>query len=124
MHITDFSIFNKRRCESENGFNHKLNDWTLSDWFLAFIGEAGEAANVAKKLNRIRDGIPGNRNITEAELRAQLRREIADAYIYLDLMAQSEGIDLEAAVIETFDAKSEQIGYGVRLAKIIKANKL
>ena len=35
---------------------------------LAATGKFGEAANVAKKLNRIRDGIPGNTQ-TEAELR-------------------------------------------------------
>jgi hypothetical protein len=76
----------------------------------ATFGELGEAANVAKKLNRVRDGIPGNKQ-SASELRAKLANEIADAYIYLDLMAQSQGIDLSTAVVQTFNAKSLEIGY-------------
>ncbi len=52
-----FSVINRARCESPEGFNHALQSWSLSDWFTAILGELGEAANVAKKLNRIRDGI-------------------------------------------------------------------
>jgi hypothetical protein len=58
MNFKDFSVFNKRRCEAKNGFNQALDSWSLSDWFTATLGELGEAANVAKKLNRVRDGIP------------------------------------------------------------------
>lgn len=54
-----------------------LNEWSLSDWFTATMGELGEAANIAKKLNRYRDGIAGN-VLTEQELRAELADEIAD----------------------------------------------
>lgn len=109
MQFHEFSDINRQRCESDVGFNHALNSWSLSDWFTAAIGEFGEAANIAKKLNRIRDGIPGNKQ-TETELREMLRREIADTFIYLDLLAQSEGIDLESAVRETFNAKSRELG--------------
>lgn len=56
-----FSAVNRKRCESPDGFNHALDSWSLSDWFLAVLGEFGEAANVGKKLNRVRDGIPGNK---------------------------------------------------------------
>lgn len=104
-----FSIVNRMRSESPAGFNHKLSDWSLSDWFTATLGELGEAANVAKKLNRVRDGIPGN-DLPEVELRAALRRELADTFIYLDLLCQREGIDLGEAVREAFNAKSRQIG--------------
>src|SRR5882672_8712220 len=94
MDFHDFSTFNRRRCESPKGFNHPLMDWSLSDWMTATLGELGEAANVAKKLNRVRDGIPGN-DKTPAELEAMLADELADAFIYLDLLAQSQGIDLQ-----------------------------
>jgi NTP pyrophosphatase (non-canonical NTP hydrolase) len=110
-----FSATNRTRCESALGFSHPIGSWSLSDWFTATLGELGEAANVAKKLNRIRDGIPGN-ILSEAELRAQLRREIADAFCYLDLLAQAAGFSLEDAVRETWDAKSVQIGYPGRLS--------
>jgi NTP pyrophosphatase (non-canonical NTP hydrolase) len=105
-----FSRMNRERCESPQGFNHPLNSWSLSDWMTATFGELGEAANVAKKLNRVRDGIPGNKETPE-QLRAQLASELADTFIYLDLMAQSEGIDLPAAITNKFAAKSAEIGY-------------
>ncbi len=110
MQFKDFSLFNRRRCESPKGFNHKLDSWSLSDWFTATLGELGEAANIAKKLNRVRDGIPGNKETPE-ELQAALRHEVADAFIYLDLLAQSAGFQLEDAVIEKFNITSRKIGY-------------
>jgi NTP pyrophosphatase (non-canonical NTP hydrolase) len=82
---------------------------------MATFGELGEAANVGKKLNRVRDGIPGNDESVD-QLRAKLRAELADTLIYLDLLAQSEGIDLMEALIETFDAKSAKLGYPKKLA--------
>jgi NTP pyrophosphatase (non-canonical NTP hydrolase) len=114
MTFSGFSAANRARCESPEGFGHALDSWSLSDWFTATMGELGEAANNAKKLNRVRDGIKGN-TVAEAELRAKLRNEIADTFIYLDLLAQSAGINLEDAVRDTFDAKSAEIGYGKRL---------
>lgn len=113
MNLHDFSRLNRARCEAPNGFNHALNSWSLSDWMTATLGELGEAANVAKKLNRVRDGIPGNKE-SEAQLRAKFARELADTFIYLDLMAQAAGIDLPAVVVEVFNAKSEQIGCPIR----------
>lgn len=89
-----FSQRNKERCESPNGFNHKLSSWSLSDWMTALVGEVGEAANIVKKLNRIRDGIPGNTE-SETSLYLNLYKELADVAIYLDLFAQALGIDLE-----------------------------
>jgi NTP pyrophosphatase (non-canonical NTP hydrolase) len=77
---------------------------------VAVLGELGEAANVLKKLNRVRDGIPGNKETPE-QLREKFAHELADAYVYLDLLCQSYDIDLENAVNEVFEAKSEQIGY-------------
>lgn len=115
MQFRDFSAANRARCERNDGFSHRLTDWSLSDWMTATIGELGEAANVAKKLNRVRDRIPGNSE-TPDELRANLADELADAFIYLDLLAQSQGIDLEAAVIAKFNRTSAKIGYGEILA--------
>lgn len=105
-----FSEINRERCEHPNGFNHQLSDWSLSDWMVACTGELGEAANVIKKLNRIRDNIPGNTH-SEENLRWQLRRELCDTFIYLDLMCQAAGFTLGSEVLKTFDSKSEMIGY-------------
>jgi NTP pyrophosphatase (non-canonical NTP hydrolase) len=40
-----------------------------------------------------------------------LADEIADAFIYLDLMAQSQGIVLQDAVLDKFQRTSAKIGY-------------
>ena len=109
-----FAAANRTRCESADGFGHPVSGWSISDWFLATVGEFGEAANVAKKLNRIRDGIPGNTQ-TEPELRAALADELADAYIYLDLLAQSQGIRLASAIVSKWNRSSVKLGYPVLL---------
>lgn len=110
MTFNEFSEINKARCQSPTGFQHNLSDWSLSDWFTAVLGELGEAANIAKKLNRYRDGIRGNTE-SEDDLRDKLKREMADTFIYLDLAAQSAGFRLGDVVQEVFDAKSREIGY-------------
>lgn len=105
-----FSERNRRRCESPAGFNHALDSWSLSDWTTATTGELGEAANIVKKLNRVRDGIPGNAE-TSQELRDKLADELADAAIYLDLLAQAAGFDLETIREAKFQRTSRKIGY-------------
>jgi NTP pyrophosphatase (non-canonical NTP hydrolase) len=105
-----FSNRNRIRCEHPSGFNHPLSSWTLSDWTTATLGELGEAANIVKKLNRYRDGIPGNVE-TEEELRAALADEIADTVIYLDLLAQAAGLDLTTIRDAKFAKTSKKIGY-------------
>ena len=110
MTFGQFSQANRERCESPQGFNHPLVGWSTSDWMTATMGELGEAANVVKKLNRVRDGVPGNKQ-TEQQLRDQLRKEIGDVFVYLDLMAQSLGFNIADAAAEVFNAKSADIGY-------------
>lgn len=110
MNMQEFSKLNRERCESPNGFNHSLHSWSTSDWFTATMGELGEAANIAKKLNRVRDGIPGNTETPE-QLKQMLGKELADTFIYLDLLAQSVGIDLATAVMYKFDETSRKIGF-------------
>jgi NTP pyrophosphatase (non-canonical NTP hydrolase) len=106
----NFSVRNRMRCESPKGFHHKLTDWSLSDWMTALTGEVGEAANIVKKLNRIRDGIPGNTQSRE-ELEHALGEELADIAVYLDLMAQAAGFDLEGIREVKFQKTSAKIGY-------------
>lgn len=115
MDMLAFSELNRLRCESSHGFDHALDSWSTSDWMTATFGELGEAANVAKKLNRVRDGIPGNSE-TEEELQAKLADELADTFIYLDLLCQSRGICLESAVASKFDRTSAKVGFYDRKA--------
>lgn len=113
INMNEFSAANRARCEAKAGFNHDLHSWSLSDWMTATTGELGEAANIVKKLNRYRDGINGNKE-AEADLRAKLKRELGDVFVYLDLMAQAAGFRLSDAVAEVFNAKSAEIGYPVK----------
>ncbi len=76
----------------------------------AVAGEVGEAANVIKKLNRVRDGIPGNKE-SESQLRVMLADELADIAIYLDLLSQAAGFDLEAIRETKFCRTSQKMGY-------------
>lgn len=110
MGMKQFARRNRRRCEAASGFAHSLDSWSLSDWMTATVGELGEAANVLKKLNRVRDGIPGN-DRTPERLRHDFADELADTFIYLDLLAQAAGIELADAVTRKFEITSAKIGY-------------
>jgi len=118
MTVTDdikrgFALFsgnNLLRCEHPKGFNHNINSWSASDWITAVLGELGETANIIKKLNRVRDRIPGNKE-SETELREMLADELADTFIYLDLLVMSQGLDLAEIVLVKFDKTSKKIGY-------------
>lgn len=80
-----------------------LNEWSLADWVIAVGGEAGEALNVVKKLNRDRDGQPGNTR-TREQLLSDLAAELADVVIYLDIVLHSEGAGVLGMLwnVETF----------------------
>lgn len=108
--VKTFSERNRERCESPNGFNHRLESWSLSDWLTATAGELGEAANIIKKMNRVRDGIPGNAE-DSLSLAPLLAEELADVAVYLDLLAQAAGFDLEQIREQKFAKTSKKIGY-------------
>lgn len=109
--MQDFARENRARCEAANGFRQPIESWSLSDWMTATAGELGEAANVIKKLNRVRDGVTNVGDPSEPQLRSDLADELADTFIYLDLLAQAAGVDLAAAVRAKFDRTSAKIGY-------------
>ncbi len=91
-----------------------ISSWSASDWAVALAGEVGELCNVVKKLNRYRDDITGNKE-QFSELRTMLWKEVADVYLYLDLFAQSEDIDLGEAVARKFNETSFKNGFPERL---------
>lgn len=93
---------------------HQGGKWSLSDWGVALAGEVGELCNVIKKLNRVRDGLKGNKETPE-ELSVALWKEAADVYIYLDLLAQAAGFDLGEAIAKKFNETSEKNGFPERL---------
>lgn len=89
--------------------------WTLADWSNAMLGEAGEAANIVKKLRRGETGTPSAVDPDRAELVRRLGEELADVVIYLTLLAAKAGVDLAEAIVDKFDAVSIREGYPDRL---------
>lgn len=104
---------NVTRCQRWHGAESE--PWSGADWSNAMCGEAGEAANVVKKLRRHETGATNDGDPTPDELRAMLAHELADVCIYLDLLGQHYDIDLGAAVAEKFDIVSERYGWPERL---------
>lgn len=92
-----------------------LQEWSSLEWAGAMCGEAGEAANVAKKLKRVDTGLKGSDRTPREELLAKYKKEIGDVFLYLDLMAQREGLTLEECVVYAFNQTSEKEGFPQRL---------
>jgi NTP pyrophosphatase (non-canonical NTP hydrolase) len=94
----------------------EADEWSGADWSNAMCGEAGEAANVVKKLRRheTHTGTTYNTPAVDALLPA-LAEELADVVTYCDLLADKYGINLEAAVVAKFNRVSEAQDFPERL---------
>lgn len=115
MILQEFSKVNLQRCLKWHPAG--IDSWSLSDWAVAAAGEMGEACDVIKKLNRLRDGLVGNKAGQQdvLALNVALGDEIADAVIYLDLLAQRAGLSLARCVAKKFNAVSERNGFSERI---------
>jgi NTP pyrophosphatase (non-canonical NTP hydrolase) len=103
-----------RACRWHPGFPTD-DTWNGADWSNAMCGEAGEAANVVKKLRRHETGHHGALDGDEAELRNALADELADVVIYADLLAEKYDISLADAIVRKFNVVSERQGFPERL---------
>lgn len=98
-----------------------VRQWSVLEIAGEMCGEAGEAANVAKKLLRLElGGGRGNAHaehaITERDqLVDKLKREIGDTIICLAKLAEAGGVQLDDCVRTAFNTKSEQMGFPERL---------
>ena len=97
-----------------------ITDWSPERWAVAMQGEAGEVCNALKKLFRIEDEIanindPDRQISTREGAIAKIGEEIADTFLYLNLLACRLGISLEAEVIAKFNSTSEKYGFPERL---------
>lgn len=104
---------NFTRCERWHGPGS--DPWTLADWSNALCGEAGELANVIKKIRRQQTGCRNDGDPTMRELCAAAAAELADVVIYADLLASQLGVDLGDAVVDKFNKVSEKFGFPERL---------
>jgi NTP pyrophosphatase (non-canonical NTP hydrolase) len=115
--FADVTAANRSRAERWHpGFPADGADWTIADWSNAVCGEAGELANVIKKLRRHECGLRGEGDPTADDLRAMAAEEIADVILYADLLATKLGVDLPAAIVAKFDKVSERQGFPERLS--------
>lgn len=91
-------------------------EWNGADWSNAMCGEAGEAANIVKKLRRHETGMGRSYNTPDLEaLHAKLGKELADIIIYADILGWYYGIDLPSAVVEKFNEVSAAQDFPERL---------
>lgn len=107
------------RCKKWHG-EKGIDDWSVLEWAGATCGEAGELANVAKKILRIEHGMQsiGDAGLTKDNLEALDRKyaqECADVFLYLVLNAAKRKVNLAKAIIDTFNNKSEEYGFFQRL---------
>lgn len=99
----------KGKVISPNG----LADWPVVNYTNAMAGEAGEACNVATKINR--GDFTADDGTIEDRAKKKLADELADTIIYADLAAARAGIDLGKAIREKFNETSVKVGSEVML---------
>ena len=70
-----------------------------------------------KKMERVqRGGIDGGSSYTAKDIdKEMLKEEIGGIAIYLDLLASLLDIDLQEAMVDTFNEKSEKYGFQERV---------
>ncbi len=116
-----FRSFRKtNRARAERWHKGGIFEWSVSDWAMAMAGEAGEVCNAVKKLRRIQDDLPNisdsDRQLSTAKAAVDaIGEELADTFIYLDLLAQRLDIDLLDVIVKKFNKVSERYGFPERL---------
>lgn len=89
---------------------HDINLWSTLEWAGSMCGEAGEAANIAKKIKRIDCGSKKKSKKSREELVRHLGEELADTVLYADLIAISLGLELEDLIKDKFNKDSLKDG--------------
>lgn len=110
LNIADFSELSAERAE--NGFKTYRNV-PITYWTTALAGEVGELCNMIKKIERVKNGgIDGGSSYTAASLsKDNLAEEIGGIFIYLNLLSRLLDVDMEEAIIDTFNSKSDKYGF-------------
>lgn len=113
--FAELSAGNRQRAERWHPGFPEDDDWSGADWSNAMCGEAGEYANIIKKIRRHETGAANEGDPPVEELKRKAARELADVVIYADLNASYLGIDLGEAIREKFNQKSVEYGFPERL---------
>lgn len=111
-----FAALRKANAARKIRWHGEADEWSGADWSNAMCGEAGEAANVVKKLRRHETHTGTAYNTPEiVALLPMLAEELADVVTYADLLAHKYGIDLAAAVVAKFNRVSAAQDFPERL---------
>lgn len=108
----EFNLANIQRCYESMP---ACTEWSLADWGVALAGEVGEACNIIKKLKRLEADFPSNSGVDRENLYAELSKELADVFTYLDLLCDSAGYNLEDVVTQKFNEVSDRFGSDIKL---------
>lgn len=116
MNLDDFQTVNEVR--GQRWHQGDLSQWSALEWAGAMAGEAGEAANAAKKLRRLDLALPnreaGLSQDDAAPLREQVAKECADTIIYALLLMSLMGVRASDVIADVFDRKSVEYGFPER----------
>lgn len=123
--MLDLDILQKTAAtRSDRWHDTPESKWSLLEWAGAMCGEAGEAANYAKKLKRLQTQM---RNLDKRGLKSPsiedqsefYKRntclEAADAIVYAVSVINEAGGSVEEVVREVFNNKSAEYGFPERV---------
>lgn len=111
--LAELSRINRSRCDR---WHSAGEPWISSDWSNALAGETGELCNQIKKYRRHETGAKKAYNTPPVEeVMAAIRDEIADVFLYLDLVAYYFGMDLQSCISRKFNLVSEAQGFPERI---------
>jgi NTP pyrophosphatase (non-canonical NTP hydrolase) len=103
MTFAEFQALNARRCEQAFKHYKGATEWPIQNWVLAVCGEAGEAANLVKKVLR------GDLSLDAA--RESLLKELADIMTYCDAAITNLGGDTGQVVMDKFEEVNKRVGW-------------
>lgn len=115
LSFKDFSRMNmKRHREWPRESSNDAEEWDLNQWGIAIAEEAGEVCGSIKRLNRFRAGYVIKRRKSRLESEQEgldkIKGEIGGLLVYLDLLAQHIGSNLEECAVTEFNSVSEREG--------------
>ncbi len=108
-----FKHLRQANVERDKEWNTGTEKVSLTFRGCELAGEAGEAANKLKKLERERLGMKGSRTSIH-----DTAMELADVVICADLVAMDLGVDLADFVRAAFNGKSEEHGFNTKIADV------
>jgi len=114
----EFSSINRERAAM---WHQGGEPWSLADWSNALAGEVGELANFVKKIRRLETGTGGR--ISEQDrtvLTVSALKEVADVYLYLDLVAEQldPQLTMDQIISVKFNITSSTFGFPHRLREV------